>query len=104
MKTHENAEDEKAKIDFCWTVPHENLHNVYSETIINATAQQAFVAGYREGVKMSLDQGQPIKPSGFGKKLQQSNLRNLLVWMTIGADVDNGYWAIYGALEGYDNN
>ena len=39
------AKDEKAKIDFCWTVPHENLHNVYSETIINATAQQAFVAG-----------------------------------------------------------
>ena len=100
MKTHENAEDEKAKIDFCWTVPHENLHNVYSETIINATAQQAFVAGYREGVKMSLDQGQPIKPSGFGKKLQQSNLRNLLVWMTIGADVDNGKYAMLGARTG----
>ena len=49
---------------------------------------------------MSLDQGQPIKPSGFGKKLQQSNLRNLLVWMTIGADVDNGKYAMLGARTG----
>ena len=52
MRTHENADDERAKIDFCWTVPHENLHNVYSETVINASPEQAFLAGFREGVKM----------------------------------------------------
>ena len=27
--THENAQDKKAEIDFCWTVQHENLHNCY---------------------------------------------------------------------------
>ena len=65
MKTHENAKDEKAEIDFCWTVPHENLHNCYSTTVINATPQQAWIAGYREGVKMSLDQGKHIPPQNF---------------------------------------
>ena len=35
MKTHENADSEENQIDFCWGVPHENLHNCYSETVIN---------------------------------------------------------------------
>ncbi len=100
MKTHENAEDEKAQIDFCWSVPHENLHNVYSETVINATAQQAFVAGYREGVKMSLEQGKTVPAAIFKKTIQPSNLRNLIVWMSIGADVEFGEYAMLGARTG----
>ena len=36
MKTHENADksNKKAQLDFCWSVPHENLHNCYSSTVI----------------------------------------------------------------------
>ncbi len=100
MKTHENAEDERAKIDFCWTVPHENLHNVYSTTHINHTPEQAFIAGYREGVKMSLDQGKKVKPEEFMQVIQKVNLRTLLTWMSVGADVDNGRWAMLGARYG----
>ena len=70
MKTHENAKQKEAEIDFCWTVPHENLHNCYSNTIINATPQQAWIAGYREGVKMSLDQGKHIPPQNFTRTIQ----------------------------------
>ena len=44
---------EENQIDFCWGVPHENLHNCYSTTIINGSDKQAFIAGYREGVKLS---------------------------------------------------
>ena len=65
MKTHENAETEENQLDFCWGVPHENLHNCYSKTVINASEQQAFVAGYREGVKMSTDKGRPIPAEDF---------------------------------------
>lgn len=97
MKTHENAENTMAKIDFCWTVPHENLHNVYSTTVINCTPEQAFIAGWREGVKMSLDQGKKVNPSEFTKVIQPVNLQTLLIWMSIGADVDNGRWAMLGA-------
>jgi hypothetical protein len=100
MKTHENAEDKRAALDFCWTVPHENLHNVYSTTHINHTPEQAFIAGWREGVKMSLDQGKKVEPSRFMQSIWEGNLRNLLVWMSIGADVENGRWAILGARYG----
>ena len=100
MKTHENAKDKKAQIDFCWTVPHENLHNCYSTTVINAKPQQAWIAGYREGVKMSLDQGKHIPPQDFTRIIQGSNLRILTTWMTVGADVEYGKYAMLGARMG----
>ena len=100
MKTHENAKDKKAEIDFCWTVPHENLHNCYSTTVINAIPQQAWIAGYREGVKMSLDQGKHIPPQNFMRIIQGSNLRILTTWMTVGADVEYGKYAMLGARMG----
>src|SRR6056300_88442 len=99
MKTHENAETEENKMDFCWGVPHENLHNCYSTTVINSTPQQAFVAGFREGVKMSTNKGKPIQPKDF-QKIWPSNLRTLVTWCTIGADVDNGKFAMLGARMG----
>ena len=99
MKTHENAETEENKIDFCWGVPHENLHNCYSTTVINTTPQQAFIAGFREGVKMSTDKGKPILPKDF-QKIWPSNLRTLVTWCTIGADVENGKFAMLGARMG----
>ena len=103
MRTHENAEDDRAKIDFCWTVPHENLYNVYSETVINASPEQAFLAGFREGVKMSLDQGERIPPADFLSRVHQRNLQTLVTWQSVGADVENGRYAILGARVGCYN-
>jgi hypothetical protein len=97
MKTHENAIDEQSKIDFCWTVPHENLHNVYSTTVINYTPEQAFIAGWREGVKMSLDKGKKVDPSLFIQTIHPVNLRTLVTWMSVGKDIENGEWAMLGA-------
>ena len=99
MNTHENSKSDDTKIDFCWGVPHENLHNCYSTTFINATPQQAFVAGYREGVKMSTNKGKPIAPQDF-KDVWPTNLKILSTWCTIGADVDNGKYAMLGARMG----
>ena len=99
MKTHENAETEENKIDFCWGVPHENLHNCYSTTVINSTQSQAFIAGFREGVKMSTEKGNPVSPNEFSK-IWPTNLRILTTWCTIGADVDNGKFAMLGARMG----
>ena len=100
MHTHENAKDNKAEIDFCWTVKHENLHNCYSTSVINSEPFQAWIAGYREGVKMSLNQGQHIKPANFMKTIWAPNLRILSTWMTVGADVQNGKYAMLGARMG----
>ena len=102
MKTHENADTEENQIDFCWGVPHENLHNCYSTTVINASEQQAFVAGYREGVKMSTNKGRPIPAQDF-QKMWPMNLRILSTWCTIGADVELGKYAMLGARMGCFN-
>jgi len=103
MHTHENAKEERAKIDFCWTVKHENLHNCYSTSVINSTPFQAWVAGYREGVKMSLDQGSAIEANNFMSVVHPPNLRVLTTWMNIGSDVDNGKFAMLGARMGCYN-
>ena len=100
MRTHENAETDENRLDFCWGVPHENLHNCYSTTVINGDKYQAFTAGYREGVKMSLEKGKPISPAEFKRSIWPQNLRILTTWMTVGADVDNGLWAMLGARIG----
>jgi hypothetical protein len=103
MKTHENSENIENQVDFCWGVPHENLYNCYSSTVINHTAQQAFIAGYREGVKMSLDRGKAITAEKFNRKMWPTNLRTLSIWMSVGADVQNGEYAMFGARAGcYD--
>ena len=102
MKTHENAITEESQIDFCWGVPHENLHNCYSTTVINASEQQAFVAGYREGVKMSTEKGKPIPPEDF-QKVWPNNLRILSTWCTVGAEVEYGKYAMLGARMGCFN-
>jgi len=99
MNTHENADSEENKIDFCWGVPHENLHNCYSTTVINSTARQAFIAGYREGVKMSTNKGKPIPAREFGT-IWRTNLNILSTWCTIGADIENGKFAMLGARMG----
>ena len=102
MKTHENADKDETQIDFCWGVPHENLHNCYSTTVINGSEQQAFVAGYREGVKMSTEKGKPIPAEDF-HKIWPNNLRILSTWCTIGADVELGKYAMLGARMGCFN-
>tara|TARA_B110000858_G_scaffold34994_1_gene39114 strand:+ start:4820 stop:5674 length:855 start_codon:yes stop_codon:yes gene_type:complete len=102
MRTHENADSDENQIDFCWGVPHENLRNCYSTTIINGSKQQAFVAGYREGVKMSTEKGKPI-PAGDFRRIWPSNLKTLCTWCTIGADVDLGKYAMLGARMGCYN-
>ncbi len=101
MRTHENADPDNphAQVDFCWDVEYIQMNSCYSEIYNNATPQQAWRAGFREGVKMALDRG--IKPSieAF-KKNHWKNLHRLYIWLMVGADVENGMWAIYGAREG----
>jgi hypothetical protein len=99
MKTHEHADPEniRAQIDFCWDINYVALDTSFSTTINNVSPHQAWRAGFREGVKMCLDQG--IKVDDLNT-LYKGNLNRLLVWMMVGADVENGLWAILGARQG----
>ena len=101
MRTHENADPDNphAQVDFCWDLKYIQQNSCYSNVYNNATAQQAWRAGFREGVKMALDQG--VKPTQEDfLKGHWKNLHRLWIWLMIGADVENGRWAIYGAREG----
>jgi hypothetical protein len=104
MRTHENApaDNPYAQVDFCWDVEYIQMNGCYSEIFNNASPQQAWRAGFREGVKMALDRG--VKPTleAFQKN-HWKNMHRLYIWLMTGADVTNGLWAIYGAREGLYN-
>jgi len=101
MRTHENADPDNphAQVDFCWDTEYVQMEGAFSTIYNNATPQQAWRAGFREGVKMALDRG--IRPTLENFRLNHwKNLHRLYVWLMVGADVENGDWAIYGAREG----
>lgn len=100
MKTHENADNESKKLDFCWDLNYIQMNNVYSHVFNSGSPFQAFRSGYREGVKMSLDQGHTVPVEQFKQRIWPKNYERLLTWCNIGADVENGLWAIYGARLG----
>ena len=101
MRTHENADADNiaAQVDFCWDLQYIQQNSCYSDVHNNATTQQAWRAGFREGVKMALDQGAKPSKEQFLKS-HWKNLHRLWIWLMVGADVENGLWAIYGAREG----
>lgn len=89
MNTHENGEG----VDF-------DLGNyveldIVASEIHFASKFQAWRAGFREGVKLLLDNGKP-------KKLEEIDYRNfdrLWMWSHVGMDVDYGMYAIYGCRQ-----
>ena len=105
MQTHENQTDgDVSRIaDFCLDST-DNLYwamyDCYSTTYPNHTPFQAWRAGFREGVKMVLDKGAKPNVDTFKETAAKRNLNNLTIWHNVGADVENGLWAIYGARLG----
>ena len=99
MRTHENSDpsDTKGLVEFCFDDRYYQFNENYSTSIINASPFQAFRAGFREGVKMSLDQGAKVSSI---KDIWWQNYQRLLIWCSVGSDLENGDWAIYGAREG----
>ena len=99
MQSHEESTSERGQVDFCWEEGYRPMYETYSTTYPNASAYQAWRAGFREGVKMSLVDGKlPDVPSI--QKMFWQNLYRLRVWMSVGAHADNGLWAILGARHG----
>ncbi len=102
MKTHEHAdsEDMQNKVEFCWGENYVQMANQFSTTLPNGSPRQAFRAGFREGVKMGLVNGEKTSPHEFKKNIWWGNYKRLITWCSVGADVDNGLWAMYGARLG----
>lgn len=99
MKTHENSDpnDHKGRVEFCFDDRYYQFKECYSDSYTNSTPFQSWRAGFREGVKMSLNQGEKAPDV---KTVWWQNYHRLLVWCNIGADVENGIWSMLGAREG----
>ncbi len=102
MHTHENAysDDERNQVDFCWEDSYVQMINQYSITYPNGSPRQAFRAGFREGVKMGLNRGGKILAEDFKKTIWIGNYKRLITWCSVGADVENGLWSMYGTRLG----
>jgi hypothetical protein len=100
MRTHENADDPKAKVDFCWDIYYFQMNNIYCDVHNNASAYQAYRAGFREGVKLLLNGGVTVDPRRLKEQVHERNYKRFLVWSSVGADVENGVWAMFGTRLG----
>ena len=101
MKTHEAADpnNQHAQVDFCWDTEYIQMEGAYCDVHNNHTPQQAWRAGFREGVKMALDRGIKVNKEEF-KQLHWKNLHRLYIWLMVGTDIENGNWAILGSRAG----
>ena len=101
MRTHEATDGTAANnVEFCFYPNYWSMHDCYSTTYPDATPFQAWRAGFREGVKMCLDRGAKPSLSEFESRVNNRNYDNLCIWQTVGADNENGAWAIMGARHG----
>lgn len=100
MKTHEQAESPQAQVDFCWEDGYQNHPKTFSQSNIHVTPYQAWRAGFREGVKMTLLNGVKVKPTEIKQSVWWHNIHRLKIWSTVGAHVDNGMYAVHGARLG----
>jgi len=102
MRTHENAVEGTATVDFCWDTKYIQFEESYCETFTNGSPFQAFRAGFREGVKMTLDRGRKIRLAEINDAdaLWHGNIKRLEIWASVGADVKNGLWSVYGTRLG----
>jgi hypothetical protein len=113
MRTHEASDgSEETSVEFCFDPKYIAMNNCYSTTYPNGSAKQAWRAGFREGVKMCLNRGHKSTLQEFEEGVNRRNYDHLCIWQSVGADVENGYWAMYGArlgtymimLEGWDHH
>ena len=100
MRTHEASESDRAQVDFCWEDGYRNFPRVYSDSIITGSPFQAWRAGFREGVKMTLLDGVRVPPQEIKQRIWWHNIHRLRMWSTVGAHAENGLFAIYGARLG----
>lgn len=108
LRTHEASRDGRLGVDFAYRVPYVQAHGCPSASIVTATPYQAFRAGFREGVRLTLERGiaardtdQDLSPAQRLKQhVPESVLERLRIWCTVGRDVENGAFAILGARLG----
>ena len=94
------CDSDRAQVDFCWENGYQQFKECYSETVITGSPFQAWRAGFREGVKMTLLDGVRVPADEIKERVWWHNLHRLKIWSTVGAHEENGLYAIHGARLG----
>lgn len=100
MRTHENSDSDRGQVDFCWEEGYRNFPLTFSESIITGSPFQAWRAGFREGVKMTLLDGVKVPPQEIKERIWWHNIHRLRMWSTVGFHEENGKYAVLGARMG----
>ena len=101
MRTHENTDGrDETMVEFCFDPLYWAMHDCYSTTYPNQSPFHAWRAGFREGVKMCLNQGRKPTIQDFKQRVHQRNLDHLTIWHNVGTDAENGMWCIAGSRMG----
>lgn len=100
MRTHENSNSDRGQVDFCWEDGYRNFPLTFSESVITGSPFQAWRAGFREGVKMTLLDGVRVPSQQIKERIWWHNIHRLRMWSTVGAHEDNGLYAVLGARMG----
>jgi hypothetical protein len=101
MRTHENTDGRnETVVEFCFDPRYWAMHDCYSTTYPNQSPFHAWRAGFREGVKMCLNQGAKPTVQDFRQRVHQRNLDHLTIWHNVGTDVEHGMWCIAGSRMG----
>lgn len=102
MQTHEISPGGDTATDFCWALDYVLMPGVWSQTLINDSSQQAWRAGFREGVKFTQIDGVACKDANqWQNRAAEVNVGRLCIWQQLGMDSRNGGWAILGARQGF---
>lgn len=100
MKSHEASDTDRAQVDFCWEDGYVQFKKCFSDTVITGDSFQAWRAGFREGVKMTLLDGVKVPSQEIQQRIWWHNIHRLRMWSTVGAHEENGLYAVYGARLG----
>jgi hypothetical protein len=100
MRTHEASDSDRAQVDFCWEDGYRQFKTCFSDVYVNGSAFQAWRAGFREGVKMTLDNGIKVKPSEIEQRIWWHNLHRLRMWATVGSHIEHGLFSVLGTRMG----
>ncbi|MGB5560208.1 MAG: hypothetical protein WBN04_19615 [Paracoccaceae bacterium] len=108
LRTHEASHDAGPGVDFAWRIPYVQAFGAPSDSVVTATPFQAFRAGLREGVRLTVQNGVtaatqfPDLPPGAALRahVAESVIERLAIWCSVGSDAPNGAYAILGARMG----
>jgi len=96
MTTHEISENQDTLVDFDFKY-YKQYNYIASDLHVNGSPLQAWRSGFREGVKLLLDNGRLERDI---HDIDWRNFDRLYNWMHIGSDIENGIYAIHGARFG----